>query len=109
MVKISFADLLVHNIYKQTSTSSQNDIGEWTHTWTTGTSAIECRVNPITGKDDILLTGRYDDVQYKVYMRASESVYRGDQVSYSSEIYEVKDVRIDSSTHNKTAYLKLIT
>ena len=106
---MTFESLLVHSIYKSSHTSSQNSFGEWTHTYTDGTSAISCRVNPIINEKRLDNTGFFDDVKYKVYMDADESLVRGDRVTYSSEEYRVKDVRTDSSSHNKTAFLSLIT
>jgi len=106
---MTFEGLLIHNIYKRTPSSSQNDLGEWTYSWTAGSTAIECRVNPISNEERLMMAGQFDDVKYKVYMDADETLSRGDQVTYSTEIYEVNEVLTDSSSHNKTAFLKLIT
>ena len=108
---MSFTGLLIHTIYKSTATSSQNDFGEWTHAYTSQTSSpITCRVSPIYGgslsnKEEIIITGKYDDVKYRCFMDDSESIYTGDRIIYDSKEYRVKEMIVDSTGHHKSALL----
>jgi len=107
---MTFEDLISsHTIYKSTHTSSQNDFGEMEHTYTDGTTPISCRINPLSNAERIDTTGIFDNVRYKAYMAADEDISRGDRVTYSSELYRVREVMIDSSSHHKTAFLELLT
>jgi len=112
---MSFEELLVHKIYKQTLTSSQNDFGEFAYTYITQTSRpITCRISPLTGNETIDTTGRYDNVRYKCFISGTlpvSSLRMGDRIMYSSnltlsaDIYRVKELIIDSNSHHKTALL----
>ncbi len=106
---MTFESLLIHSIYKSTQTSSQNDLGEWLYTYTTGTTAISCRVNPLSNAERLDPSGWFSDVRYNIYMDESESISAGDRITYSSEEYDVKDCVTDSSSHNKKASVRLIT
>jgi len=106
---MTFESLLVHSIYLHVLSTTTNDFGETLETYTVGTSAISCRVNPLSNSERLDNTGLFDDVRYKVYMDDAESVVRGDRITYSSEVYKVREVQTDSSTHHKTAYIALIT
>lgn len=106
---MTFDSLLVHSIYLSTLSTTTNDFGETLETYTDGTTAISCRVNPLSNAERTDNTGFFDDVRYKVYMDDAEAVVRGDRITYSSEVYRVKEVLTDSSTHHKTVYIALIT
>jgi len=104
---MTFDSLMIHNITKHSVVSSQNMLGEWTHTYTAGSTSIPCRINPLTAAEMTQLAGIYDDVKHKCYMKSSSTVTRGDRITYNDETYKVREVVIDSSSHHKTAYLVL--
>ena len=106
---MTFESLLVDSIYLSTLTTTTNDFGETLETYTDGTTAIACRVNPITNAERLDPSGFFDNVQYKVYMDYAELVVKGDHVTYDSEEYKVKNAITDSSASNKTAFLELLT
>ena len=105
---MTYDSLMIHNIYLQSSTSSQNSFGEWINTYTTASTAEECRVNPVSAEELIKLPGAYDDVKYKVYCKSGSTIDRGMKAVYESNTYKVREVLIDSSHHHKKAYLALI-
>ena len=104
---MTFDSLLIDEVYKRTSTSSQNALGEWIYTYTTSTTAIKCRCSPVTGIRTTELQGFSDDIKYQCFMDADESVTRGDYLVFSSETYLVKDLTINSTDHHITALLAL--
>jgi len=102
---MTFESLLVHSIYKRTLTSSQNMLGEWIYTYADGSIAVSCRINPISNRERIDAGGRWDDVRYICYMDYSESINTGDHVTYGGNDYRMKEVVIDSSSHNRKGYM----
>ena len=103
---MSFDGLLVHKIYKNVPYSSQNDFGEYSYSYSTQTSTgITCRVSPLQGMEIIDTTGKFDNVRYKCFMDDKENIKTGDRIVYDSELYRVKELTIDSSSHHKTALL----
>ena len=105
---MTFTSLLIHSVYKQSKVSSQNDLGEWTYTYTTSTSPIICRISPVSNRRYRELQGYMDDVRYQCFMNYSESVSIGDKLVYSGTEYRVKEVILDSNSHHKTALLSVV-
>jgi len=105
---MTYDSLMIHDLYLQTTSSSQNAYGEWEKSYTTATTAIKCRVNPISAEDIRALPGVYDDVKYKVYCKSGAAITRDSRAQYNSITYRVKEVLDDSSHHNKKALLVLL-
>jgi len=106
---MTFESLLNNNIYLRSKVSSQNDLGEWTYTYTTTTNPIKCRIRPIRARETLERPGLYDNVSLICYCLSSANISRGDQISYNNEFYKVREVLDDSSYHHKKALLELIT
>jgi len=105
---MSYDSLLIHSVYLNSEASSQNDLGEWTVTYTQGTTAYDCRYSPIKAEEVTQLPGDYNDVRYKCFCKSSNTITRGMKVSDGNHDYRVKEVIIDSSGHHKTAYLVML-
>jgi len=103
---MTYESLLNNSITTRTRSSSQNEIGEWTYSYTDDSDSIICRMMPITARERIENTGLYDDVSYKCFCLSSASIDRDSQVKYNNNYYRVKEVVMDSSFHHKTALLK---
>lgn len=103
---MSFEGLLIHTIYKQEAYSSQNNFGEYAYSFSTQTSnGITCRVSPLLGMEIIDTTGKFDNVKYKCFMDDSEDIETGDRIVYGSDIYRIKELTTNSTSHHKTALL----
>jgi len=102
---MTYESLLVHEIYKQTAYSSQNQLGEWEFSYSSSSTPISCRLVPLTASERIESAGKYDDVTYKCFVKYSTSISPGDRVTYNSEDYRVKEVIADSESHHKRLYL----
>lgn len=116
---MSFYALLDDICYRQNIYSSQNNFGEWAYLYSTQTNRkIICRISPwtigesmpISRGEEILTTGKYDDVRYKCFVNGSlpiSSLSIGDRIviSANSNIYRVKDLIKDSTGFHKTALL----
>jgi hypothetical protein len=106
---LTFESLLNNNIYLRTRYSSQNQLGEWEYAYSSSSTPTKCRIVPLTVSERIDTTGLFDNVKYKCYCLSSAQITRDSQVSYSNELYRVKETIIDSSFHHKTGLLQLIT
>ena len=103
---MSYESLLNNSIRLRTRYSSQNELGEWTYSYSSSSTPTKCRLVPISAIERIDRTGLYDDVRYKCFCLSSSTIDRDSRVDYSGKIYRVKEVVIDSSHHHKTALLK---
>jgi hypothetical protein len=106
---MTFESLLNNSIYLRTRYSSQNLLGEWEYAYSSSSILTKCRIAPLTASERIDSTGLFDNVKFKCYCLASSSINRDSQVMYNNELYRVKEVIIDSSSHHKTGLLQLIT
>ena len=106
---MSYEGLLNNSIKLRTKYSSQNQLGEWTFTYSSSSTPTICRLSPLSASERIDKTGLYDDVRYKCFCLSSSSIDRNSQVEYGGKYYRVKEVIIDSSHHHKTALLKEVT
>jgi len=105
---MTYEGLLNDSIRFQTKASSQNDLGEWTYSWTTGSTGVICRMSPLSAMERLDQTGRYDDVSYKCFCESSAAIIRGDRAVWNSDTYRIKEVILDSSKHHKTGYLVIL-
>lgn len=96
---MSFSSLMTHKVSLQTKASSQNILGEWTNTWTTG-SPISCRMSPISAMERMELQGRYDDIRYRLFTESSNRVSVNNQVVYNGVVYRVRESILDSQYHH---------
>ena len=103
---MTYEGLLNNSIKLREKYSSQNEIGEWTFTYSSSTTKTECRMSPISNMEMIARPGLYEDVKYTCFCLSSASIDTNSQVQYRDEYYRVKQVIIDSSHHHKTALLK---
>ena len=95
-----YDDLMTHTCYKQAVVSSQNAFGEWTESYTTGTTGIECRMSPLTAEEKIAESGRFDDVSYKGFFKSGASITLTDRIVYRSNTYKIKELTKDSEFHH---------
>jgi len=105
---MSYDDLLIHTCYLMTRASSQNYLGEWTYTWTTSTTATECRMSPVSAREQQESYGLYDNVRYTCFLKSGTSITNRTRISYNSDVYEVKEQRYDSTGHHITAILGVV-
>jgi len=105
---MTFESLLNTNIYLRTRASSQNDLGEWTYTYTNSSSPIPSRVVPVTDRIKIDYPGLYEDVNYICYCTSSASISKDSEITYNNQVFRVREVVTDSSFTYKKALLKKV-
>ena len=105
---MTYTSLLNNSIKLREKYSSQNEIGEWTFSYSSSTINTKCRMSPVSNMEMITKPGLYEDVKYKCFCLSSAAITIDSQVQYRDEYYRVKQVIIDSSHHHKTALLKEI-
>lgn len=93
-----------------TQSSSQNTAGEVVETWTKTTTAQPCLIQPISGRQALLLQGLKIDAQYVCFLRADvtspQSRYK---IVSNSKTYLVEHIRKTWSRFNTHVelYLKM--
>jgi len=103
---MTYESLLNNSIKLRTKYSSQNEIGEYTYTYSSASTTTKCRMSPVSNMEMIARPGLYEDVKYKCFCLSSSTIDINSQIDYNGEYYRVKQVIIDSSHHHKTALLK---
>jgi len=93
---MSLSSLLTETIWRYTLASSQNELGEWTISYETSSSA-KARVMPLTDEERMAYSGRYKNVSFKIYVDYDVDVKPGDRIAYNGAIYHVNEVLWDSS------------
>ncbi len=106
---MSYETLLNNVLYKTTKASSQNQLGEWTYTYTDSTTKTKCRMVPITISERIERPGIFDDVKYTCYCVSSAGLTTNSTITYQGVNYRVKACEFDSSFHHQKALLSLIS
>ena len=93
---MTFEALLTDTIYKYTVVSSQNELGEWTMSFSSSGS-LDARVMPLTDEERMVYAGRYPNVILKIYVDYDNAVKPGDRLIYDGVDYYVNEVVWDSS------------
>jgi len=91
---------MTHTCTLQTKASSQNELGEWTETFTSTATPIACRMDPITAMERMEMTGRFDDVRYLCFTESSNRISVDNRVIYNGTTYRVKEAILDSQFHH---------
>ena len=102
---MTFSSLLTHSATLQTYASSQNSLGEWSLTYTTGATPFNCLMSPLSAMERIDLQGRFDDVRFRCFCASSTQITVNNRVVYNGTVYRVKESLIDSQYHHKVSYL----
>ncbi len=102
---MSFNSLMSHRATLKIKASSQNALGEWSNTYTSATTSINCRMSPISAMERMELQGRFDDIRFKMFTESSNRVSVENQVMYNGKTYRVKEATIDSIYHHWEALL----
>ena len=102
---MTFESLLTDTVYKQTAYSSQNEFLDWTYTYSTASTTIDCRLTPISSYERLDPEGRFIDVRYFGYFKSGASINEGDRLIHGNETLLVKECVIDSEGHHKEVYL----
>ena len=97
---MSFTSLMTHTCTLQAKTSSQNELGEWTNTFTSASTPISCRMDPISAMERMEMQGRFDDVRYICFTESSNRISVDNQVVYNGTTYRVKEAIMDSEFHH---------
>lgn len=97
---MSFEDLLTHRCTLQTKASSQNELGEWTESYTSATSSIDCRMDPISAMERMEMQGRFDDVRFICFTESSNRITVDNRVVYNGIVYRVREAYLDSEFHH---------
>ena len=103
---MTYQGLLNNSIKLRDKYSSQNEIGEWTYTYSSSSDNTKCRMSPISNMEMITRPGLYEDVKYTCFCLSSASIDTNSLIDYNGIYYRVKQVTLDSSHHHKTALLK---
>ena len=104
---MTFESLLTETIYKYTVASSQNELGEWTVSFSSSGS-LDARVMPLTDEERMVYAGRYPNVMLKIYVNYESDIKPGDKILYAGIDYYVNEVVWDSShTYKKIIASKL--
>jgi hypothetical protein len=103
---MSFEGLLNQTCQLSTPASSQNSLGEWLYTWTYSSDDTKCRVVTTTAEETQRLPGKFNRVSLRMYLLSSAQIEDGYRLQYGNDEYLVRDVRLDSSFHHKTALLE---
>ena len=102
---MTYESLMNNNFYLATKASSQNEIGEYTYTYTNQTTPNKCRMVPISDRYRLENQGFYDDVKYTCFCLSSSSIEKNSRILYNGKHYNVKEMYMDSSFHHKKALL----
>ena len=91
---------MTHKCTLQTKTSSQNALGEWLYTYTSASTPISCRMDPVSAMERMENTGRFDDVRFICFTESSNRVSVDNRVVYNAVTYRVKEAILDSTAHH---------
>ena len=97
---MSFESLLTHKCIIETKASSQNELGEMLNTYTSASTPISCRMDPISAMERMEMQGRFDDVRYICFTESSNRISVDNRVVYNGIVYRVREAILDSTFHH---------
>lgn len=64
-----------HSVYIGTKTTTTNEFGESTETWSYSSTITKCRLSPISLSDRIEMGGRFEDIKYRGFFKSGTAIY----------------------------------
>ena len=105
---MSLDALLIHNVYLQSKTTSNDAWGESIETWTTSSTATKCRMSPISNEMRMQSMGRFENVDYEAFFASGTNITTNNRVVYDGNTYLVRGVKKDSINHHIEALLEVL-
>ncbi len=98
---MSFLSLLNKRVKVSFYTEAEDDYGGITHAWTTRYPSLKCRIQAMTGSEQVLYASEKTVVTHKLFCEGNKTIATKDRIFFGTREFNVVLVRnIDELSHH---------